>query len=137
MYYNRNRDKKKRSEMRSHDEFLELCAVSTSGDLGDEERKKLLDHLAVCLECRQALKEFEAVIDVGVPLLSSELGPIPSECSNLAAGEFPETATAKRTRIDSETNREVQDGALIAARRSGHARTHVNWNYVWVSPAFC
>ena len=133
MDYSGNRDKKKRSETRSHDEFLELCAVSTSGDLGDEERKKLLDHLAVCLECRQALKEFEAVIDVGVPLLSSELGPIPSEYSNLAPSKFPETAGARRARIDSETNREVQDGGLIAARRNGHGRTHVNWNYVWVS----
>jgi predicted nucleic acid-binding Zn-ribbon protein len=133
MDYSGNRDKKKRSEVRSHYEFLELCAVSTSGDLGDEERKKLLDHLAVCFECREALKEFEAVIDVGVPLLSSELGPIPSDYSNPASGEFPETAAAKRERVESETNREVPEGGLIAARRSGHARTHVNWNYVWVS----
>jgi predicted nucleic acid-binding Zn-ribbon protein len=133
MDYGGNRDKKKRSAMRSHDEFLELCAVSTAGDLSDEERKKLLDHLAVCLECRQVLKEFEAVIGVGVPLLSSELGPIPSEYSNLAPSEISETAAARRARTDSETNREVQDGALSAARRNGHERTHVNWNYVWVS----
>ena len=121
--------------MRPHEEFLELCAVSTSGDLTDEERKKLQDHLSGCPECRQALKEFEAVADVGVPLLSSELAWIPSEHPNRAPSEIPESVTPRRARLDRETRREVPDGGLIAADRNGHERTHVNWNYVWVSLA--
>src|SRR5271156_4824524 len=60
-------------EMGPHEEFLELCAVSTSGDLTEEEQKKLRTHLAGCAECRQALKEFEAAVDVGVPFLASKL----------------------------------------------------------------
>jgi len=121
--------------MRPHGEFLELCAVSTSGDLTDEERKKLQDHLSGCPECRQALKEFEAVADVGVPLLSSELAWIPSEHPNRAPSEIPESVTARRARLDRETRREVPDAGLIPAHRNGHERTHVNWNYVWVSLA--
>ena len=121
--------------MRPHEEFLELCAVSTSGDLTDEERKKLQVHLSGCPECRQALNEFEAVADVGVPLLSSELAWNPSEPPNRAPSEIPETVTARRARLDGETRREVPDGTLIAAHRNGHERTHVNWNYVWVSLA--
>ena len=70
-----------------------------------------------------------------MPLLSSELAWIPSEDPNRAPSETPETVTARRARIDGETRREVPDGALIAAHRNGHERTHVNWNYVWVSLA--
>jgi anti-sigma factor RsiW len=65
--------------MGPHEEFLELCAVSTSGDLTEEEQSKLTAHLAGCPECRQALGEFEAAVDVGVPLLSSMLAAAPSE----------------------------------------------------------
>jgi cytidine deaminase len=50
-----------RSDMGPHEEFLELCAVSTSGDLTEEEQKKLKEHLSECGECRQALREFEAL----------------------------------------------------------------------------
>ena len=59
--------------MEPHDEFLELCAVSTSGELSEHEKRKLAAHLAGCAECRQALQEFEAAVDVGVPFLASKL----------------------------------------------------------------
>jgi hypothetical protein len=32
--------------MSPHEEFLELCAVSTSGELTEEERRKLDEHLS-------------------------------------------------------------------------------------------
>jgi anti-sigma factor RsiW len=58
-----------------HDEFLELCAVSTSGNLTEEERKKLAWHLATCAECREAAKEFENVVDNAIPALAEQLSP--------------------------------------------------------------
>ena len=45
-----------------HDEFLELCALSTSGELTGEEQKRLEEHLAVCPSCREAMKQYEAVV---------------------------------------------------------------------------
>ena len=36
-----------------HDEFVELCALSTSGELSAEEHKRLAEHLAVCPSCRE------------------------------------------------------------------------------------
>src|SRR5271155_5796464 len=76
------------SEMGPHEEFLELCAVSTSGDLTEEEQKKLQAHLSGCAECRQALREFEAAVDVGVPLLASKLAVVPAEESAMSQKEF-------------------------------------------------
>ena len=64
--------------MGPHDEFLELCAVSTSGDLTEAEKTKLEEHVANCPECRQALKEFQAAAEISAPLFAAE-----------ASGEIP------------------------------------------------
>jgi hypothetical protein len=54
-----------------HDEFLELCAVSTSGQLTGEEQKRLQEHLAVCQSCREALQQFEAVVGQAIPAIAA------------------------------------------------------------------
>jgi hypothetical protein len=54
-----------------HDEFLELCAVSTSGHLTEEEQKKLQEHLAVCRSCREALRQYEAVVGQAIPAIAA------------------------------------------------------------------
>jgi hypothetical protein len=67
--------------MQPHEEYLELCALSTSGELTDEERRRLKEHLAGCSNCRQALKEFETVADIAVPLLSPKPNPMTHEAA--------------------------------------------------------
>ena len=54
-----------------HDEFLELCAVSTSGQLSEAEHKRLQEHLATCQHCREALKQFEAVVGHAIPAIGA------------------------------------------------------------------
>src|SRR5258707_14003048 len=66
-------DSKGWPEPGSHEKFLELCAISTSGDLTEEEQKDLQAHLAECPDGRRALKEFEAAAEIGMPLLHSQL----------------------------------------------------------------
>jgi hypothetical protein len=58
------------SQTEPHDEFLELCAVSTSGQLTEEEQKKLQEHLAVCQSCREAIRQYEAVVDQAIPAIA-------------------------------------------------------------------
>jgi predicted nucleic acid-binding Zn-ribbon protein len=111
------------SERRPHEEFLELCAVSTSGELTEAEQMKLRGHLASCAECREALEEFEAAAQVGIPLLSSELSATEPE------------SPAGTGRIVSRTEEPAVD--LSFANRNGHKRTQVNWNYVWLPFAAC
>jgi DNA repair exonuclease SbcCD ATPase subunit len=60
------------SRTKPHDEFLELCAVSTSGQLTEEEQKKLQEHLVVCQSCREALRQFEAVIGQTIPAIAAD-----------------------------------------------------------------
>ena len=93
------------SKMGPHDEFLELCAVSTSGDLTEEEQNKLNAHLAGCADCRQALKEFEAAVDVGVPLLASKLSTVPSEESESPRKELAGRPLSKSAASGSRQSR--------------------------------
>jgi len=117
-----------RSEMRPHEQFLELCAISTSGELTEEERETLKAHLAECSECRQALQEFEAAVDVGVPLLSAEFSRIPAEQS-AAFSEVQAEPVVAMVQEESKT--------LAIAQRNSHRRTHVDWNLVWLPFAAC
>jgi anti-sigma factor ChrR (cupin superfamily) len=55
-----------------HEEFLELCALATSGSLNEAEWKRLREHLATCSECRDASEEFDAVVDGMIPELAPE-----------------------------------------------------------------
>jgi hypothetical protein len=126
-----------RSAKGSHGRFLELCAILTSGDLTEEEQKELQAHLAECPDCRQALKEFEAVADIGVPLLHSGLSggdsleqdSLQSEAVRATpdpAMEHAEMARGQREPVD-------ESSGLGFSHRNGYRPLAVNWNYVWTS----
>jgi anti-sigma factor RsiW len=133
--------------MERHDEFLELCAVSTSGELSERERKKLEAHLAGCAECRQALKEFEAAVDVGVPFLAATL-------TARQSSDLPEQFIAPRTESEQGSSvdpvpasptdaknagltPDVDERGFVFAQGNGHRRTQINWKYVWLPFAAC
>lgn len=125
--------------MRPHEEFLELCAVSTSGELSEDERRRLRDHVATCAECRQALIEFESVADIGVPLLRSKLSDVASSEPQLGSDVLIErTAPDPLAQPDGTHSllkpRERNQGHFFA-HRNGHGGGRLNWNYVWMSSA--
>ena len=128
--------------MAPHDEFLELCAVSTSGELSAEEQRKLEAHLAGCAECRQALQEFEAAVDVGVPFLASKLSPVLSVDSSepftsrqskaeMAVSLDP-SATSRTDATDAGVASNVVERGFAFAQKNGRGHTKINWNYVWL-----
>jgi anti-sigma factor RsiW len=63
----------------SHDEFLELCALSTTGELTGEEWERLREHLATCEACREAKQQYERVVATTIPALAVESGPVREE----------------------------------------------------------
>ena len=129
----------KRSEMRPHEEFAELCAVSTSGELSEDEQRRLHDHLATCAECRQALLEFESVADIGVPLFYSKLAPLRSSDPQLGSDELIErTKPDSLAQLDGRRSRLMPGGrsnGLFFAHQDGRGRAPLNWNYVWTATA--
>jgi Putative zinc-finger len=133
--------------MERHDEFLELCAVSTSGELSEQERKKLEAHLVGCAECRQALKEFEAAVDVGVPFLGAKLSADPAFdsppqfISSPANSEHPRspdpTPPIPRDAKKAGLVPDVEERGFVFAQRNGHRPRQINWKYVWLPFAAC
>jgi hypothetical protein len=124
------------SEIEPHQKFLELCAISTSGELTEEEQKDLHAHLAECPDCRQALKEFEAAADIGVPLLHSELSGRDSvEPDSLASGaakEVPASAAQHAESARGQREPVEQSSGLGFSHRYAYRPMELNWNYVWM-----
>jgi hypothetical protein len=123
--------------MGPHDEFLELCAVSTSSDLTEEEKTKLQKHLAICPGCRQALEEFRAAAAIGLPLFAAEVyeehGP-KTETWSVEAAE-----AAFRERLARESNQAKTESVHPPAvslsdfpERNGKPRLSEHWNTVWL-----
>jgi hypothetical protein len=120
--------------MGPHDGFLEICAVSTSGQLGEEERKRLKEHLAVCAACREALREYESVVSEGMPAIGAEqvshVDPGPGWCQSKAEKAF-------FNRVEKEEGRGPQDADRRNGVPSGFRRfipiaPESTWRHVWM-----
>jgi hypothetical protein len=61
--------------MSSHEEYWELCAAATAGDLSAGEQAKLAAHLAICAECRCLKSEYGAAAVAGVAAFSETCEP--------------------------------------------------------------
>ena len=57
--------------MSDHSHFEELAALGAGGFLSDEELTELREHIAACVECRQAEEEFNRLVHFGLPLTVS------------------------------------------------------------------
>jgi len=62
-----------------HQEFEELCALSTTGELTAEEWARLSEHLAQCRACRKLKEQYERVAGSAMPALAAEAAAEPDE----------------------------------------------------------
>ena len=117
-----------------HDEFLELCAVSTSGQLSEEDQSRLREHLAVCPECREALREYESVVDDAIPAIgaeqSSRIDPGPSWSQSRAEKTFFERLAQEESQPSGVT--EGKGGVPAAFRRILPIAPESTWRHVWM-----
>lgn len=56
----------------AHEHCFELCALATTGTLGDGEWSELKSHLRECRECAELLQKYREIARSGMPLLLSE-----------------------------------------------------------------
>jgi hypothetical protein len=117
-----------------HDEFLELCAVSTSGQLSEEEQNRLQEHLAVCAACREALRQYESVVQDAIPAIGAEqsarIDPGPSWSQSRAEKAFFERLAQEDSRLPGDT--ESKNGVPAAFRRALPIAPESTWRHVWM-----
>ena len=124
------------SRIEPHDEFLELCAVSTSGQLTEEDQRRLQEHLAVCSSCREALQQYEAIIRHAIPAMAADETPENLEAGPRWSEKQAESALFDRIAREEgkpgiEQNGPIQIHRQTSARRVLSPASAAAWRSVW------
>jgi hypothetical protein len=97
----------RRPDPSSHQEYVELCALSIGGRLSKDEERRLERHLAACSACSDVLREYQKISQLGFSAAAPDLMPDPGLVAPLGS-----TASAKRNLF-----RQLQvEGVLVPAR---------------------
>src|SRR5258705_369249 len=130
-----SREHEVRPDARRHEEYLELCALAASGSLTEAEEKDLREHAARCSECREALKEFESVVDHVIPELASGLAeepsPDPAFSQDNAEAAFRKRLSEEKDRERTSAEEDTWLSPLIV-RRSRSFRRHFDRYQLWL-----
>ena len=125
------------SRIEPHDEFLELCAVSTSGQLSEEDQRRLQEHLVVCSSCREALQQYEAIIRHAIPAMGAEeetpenLEARPGWSEKQAESALFDRIAREEGKPGIERNGPIQIRHQNSARRSLSPASAAAWRSVW------
>jgi hypothetical protein len=125
------------SHTEPHDEFLELCAISTSGQLSEEDQRRLQEHLAVCSSCRTALQQYEGIIRHAIPAMGAEETPEDLEAGGAWSEKQAESTLFARIARD-EGGGGIESTRPIPPHRETSSRPRVlapesaaAWRSVW------
>ncbi len=123
--------------MSSHEEFRELCAAATAGELSADEHVRLEAHLARCADCRQAMDEYEAAAQIVAAAFAQDFA-----AKDEAADRSWSAENAERTffrRLDQEQEAEKSDrinnqhpGQRKLGKRFTHHPSRIQWREIWV-----
>src|SRR6267378_2160647 len=122
--------------MAPHEEYLELCAAATAGELNAGERAKLDAHLAVCPDCRRAMGEYEVVSQHGMAALASELAQEETETASSWSAEKAEKSFFKRLNREQDQERSTAEEEHSDSAKRGQRFTYrpsqIRWREVWM-----
>jgi len=106
--------------MAVHEEFLELCAVSVTGELTEDERVRLDEHLNTCSSCRAAFREYQETTVSVIPQLASEM-PLPTTSADSSWSDGrAEAALLSRLKAEERTDSR-QPSVAVNGKRNGVA----------------
>jgi hypothetical protein len=123
--------------MESHEEFRELCAAATAGELSADEQARLSAHLATCPECQRVLRDYELVTVKGVAALAEEHDLASKEGLDSSwSTEKAEAAFFKR--LEKELNLHTpaagNDGteSQTVGKRFTYRPSQFRWREIWM-----
>jgi hypothetical protein len=124
--------------MESHEQFRELCAAATAGELSVDEQARLGAHLATCPECRRLLREYELATVRGVAALAEEHDVAPKEGLDSSwTTEEAEAAFFKRLEKEPERHASAGVGNNAAevqtlGKRFTYRPSQFRWREIWM-----
>jgi|SRR5579871_251498 len=121
--------------MGPHEEFLELCAAATAGELSAEEQAKLEAHLSECSACRRAMEDYESIATKGVPQFSSELGAAGGGDDDSWSIADAEKRFLKRLDRERPASVEAEPHKNLPAstgQRYTYRPSQIRWKEVWM-----
>ncbi len=126
------------SQTGPHDDFLELCAASTSGDLTDDEQKRLREHLAICASCREALRHYESIVSDVIPAIAA--GEEPGRVHEDGTWSHEQQEQAEKALFDRLAGEEKHPPGETGRRNGSSILPHCilpfssesTWRHVWM-----
>jgi Anti-sigma-K factor rskA/Putative zinc-finger len=104
--------------MAVHEEFLELCAARTAGELTPAEESRLEAHLGGCRECREAMAEYELASREAVAAVAQEVREEEDPDTDSWSVEEAEKAFFRRLDGEKQPAREPLRGQRFTYRPS-------------------
>lgn len=102
-----------------HAEWLELCALATTGALEPAERERLRRHLAGCAQCRVAVSEYRAIAREGMPVIADDFAPFEDELIEIPGWD---AAAAKRSLFETLDQPLISPQHAATQAAPGHGR---------------
>jgi hypothetical protein len=126
--------------MSPHEEFLELCAASIAGELTQEERRKLDEHLQGCASCREVHKQLQETVKTAVPAIAAGLPQNDPELDKSWSQDKAEAALFERlSKEDSRAgSRQTQKDVINGSEHSHHRAyfpSRFGWGQLWMTYA--
>src|SRR5215467_452823 len=117
--------------MAVHEEFTRLCAAATAGELSASEQATLDAHLAVCCECRKAMREYEIASQSGAAALAATLAPEEAETDASWSVESAEKELFKRLDANKGSVEPRYEGSKQGQRYT-YQPSQIRWSEVWM-----
>lgn len=130
------------SDSESHDEFLKLSALISTGSLTDSEKFRLQEHLAGCANCRKVARQYQELLQNVIPALAPTDFPDKLETDPSWSEQQAEVAFFARLQREQESAKvhdEIDDTFEFDPGSQWHPSLHENedriWKQIWVQYA--